>query len=664
MIDIRSPLARLAVSFRAIGLLALAGAAVGLTIGLATIRGSLEPFFTANQIGPSARRFMLLFTFGGAAASAAGGMWFLVRGRDRVDAAGILNDFARRLCPVGLCFFPILLFRRQVWLGKDLAFLTMVALFVLGAWAATRTAMQAPAFRWELRVAARARGTLERYRARFDPRRRAKAHLPLVLLCAGVLLSIVCHAAQTLRTHASVRSGPELALADHLVWNVLHGGSFFRSSLLSGAGGLTAPADAHASFVAYALAPLYAPYQHAGWLLVLQSILVAAAALPLYVLTRRHVSAIVAAIVALAYLLYPALRAESSSGFQFLSLGPIVLWSAWALLAAGRDRWAAVFVALTLAVREDTVLWVFVLGAYFILSGRRPWAGLLLGAIGAVWLGVLKVLVLPRLGGMDSFLGLYGGLIPPGKHGVGHALATVLDNPGLVASTIADMPRLIYLLQILLPLGLLPLRSSLWLLFVIPGFLQTLLPADTGAIRSLGSPLGAHWIVFMFPAVALGIEAMQRRAPSGAKPQVVALVGLLCAMVPISYQFGSDIPPRAVPINSNPHPIAVDDDGRRRHDAAHDLLRSLPPRAKVACSHFTAAALSNRPDISLLTAGVSDAEYIFFPTQVAELVDNERAVVTGALRGGGFGVLATHEPFALAKRGHSPAGNAVVLARW
>ena len=48
MIELRSPLARLAVSARALGLLGLMGAAVGLAIGMLCIAGSLDPFFTAN----------------------------------------------------------------------------------------------------------------------------------------------------------------------------------------------------------------------------------------------------------------------------------------------------------------------------------------------------------------------------------------------------------------------------------------------------------------------------------------------------------------------------------------------------------------------------------------------------------------------------------------
>ena len=94
MIEIRSPLARLAVSFRAIALLALIGGGLGLALGIVTIRGSLEPFFTANQIGPPARRFTLIFIFGVAAAFAAVGVGFLLKGRGRADAAGILYGIA------------------------------------------------------------------------------------------------------------------------------------------------------------------------------------------------------------------------------------------------------------------------------------------------------------------------------------------------------------------------------------------------------------------------------------------------------------------------------------------------------------------------------------------------------------------------------------------
>ena len=572
MIEIRSPHSRLAISFRALGLLALGGAALGLAIGTIGIRGTLDPFFTANQIGPPARRFMLLVIFGSGVAAAAGGAWFLARGRDSVEAAAHLYDIARRLSPLYLMFFPILLFRRRIWVGKDLALLTMVALFVLGGFAAATAAARAPAFRWEARLVA----TLRRFAVNLDRRGWLRAHLPFGVVLAGLLLYVVVVSRAALVLHVAVASSPELAMADNLMWNLLHGGSLFK--FLPRPGTLTFPVTSHAELIAYVLVPIYALYQHPGTLLVLQSVLLGAAALPLFVLARAHVSPVVASAIALVYLLYPALHAENLSGFHFLALGPMFFWSAWALLDRGRGRWVgvptvlatALAILLTLAVREDTALWIFVLGAYFIVSGRRPVAGLMVGAAGIVWFAVINFAVLRRLGGgTESLLAPYGGFVPYGKHGMGSVLATVLGNPVLIATTLADMPRLIYLLQMILPLAFLPLRRPLWLLLFIPGFVLTLLPVEMVAIRSLASPYGAHWIAFLFPGVALGIEGLQRRGAPGTKPHIVALVGLLCATIPFAYQFSPLMEEKPAAAGARPHAVRIDEDRRRRHDDCH-----------------------------------------------------------------------------------------------
>ena len=85
--------------------------------------------------------------------------------------------------------------------------------------------------------------------------------------------------------------------------------------------------------------------------------------------------------------------------FHYLPFAPLFLWTTLALLAARRDRWAAVAIVLTLANREDMSALLIVVGLYLLLTGERPRAGLIVAAIGAVYFVVVKFIVdaaLPR----------------------------------------------------------------------------------------------------------------------------------------------------------------------------------------------------------------------------------------------------------------------------
>jgi len=126
------------------------------------------------------------------------------------------------------------------------------------------------------------------------------------------------------------------------------------------------------------------------------------------------------------------------------------------------------------------------------------------------------------------------------------------------------------------------MRRPLWLLLFLPGFFFTLLPFETVAIRSLASPFGMHWIAFLFPGVALGIEALRDRAGPGAKPHIVAIVGLLCATIPLAYRFSPLMEEGSAAIGGRPHAARIDESGYRRRErprwGASSKARGVTPR--------------------------------------------------------------------------------------
>jgi uncharacterized membrane protein len=553
-----------------------------------------------------------------------------------------------------------------VWKGRDLAFLTLVALFGLAAWAAVTAAMDAGPFAWEERILSRLRCFRDDI-ARVLPR--TTSSLPLILVVIGATYYACYFSYYTYCFFYSLRSGYDLGIYDSLLWNMLHGGSFFKTPPWAGPG--RSHFGNHAEFIAYTLLPFYAIRQNAGTLVILQSVVLGAAAIPLYKLAQRHVDRWPACILALTYLLYPALHGENLFEFHFLPFGPFVLWWAWYFLEARRDRWAALFVLLTLGCREDVSAWVAVLGLYFLLSGRRPRAGLVLAVVGTLYCFTLKFIAMPYVGGGESFTEIYKDLLPSGTKSFGSVIMTVIANPAFTMSTLAEMDKLIYLLQILLPLAFLPFRRPIWLVLAIPGFFFTVLSTHYGPLVSINFQYSAHWIAFFFPGVALGLQWMQRRALATGEPGLAAikrraaLVAMVCMALPVSYQFGAILQQT----NSYGGPIkftfGVDAEGKRRHEAAERLVRHLPARAKVAGSGFTTPFVSNRPDAYNMTiSNETDAEYLVFPSEASDLIGNERETLTRVLGSGEYGVVAVESPFALAKRGHATERNAEVTGRW
>ena len=652
---------RFSLSVRALGLLAAGGLSLGFALGMALTPMTASRYFHDNQLSSEPRKRLLGFILGGVAAAVAAGVGYLLANFDKPGVTARLYHAARRMAPLYLVGFLALLFRVEPWKGRDLPFLTLVATFGLAGMVTVRTALAAGPFAWE-RPLGNGWRTLRRNLANalpwFYPR------LPFVVVLLAVLGYVAYFGYYTYCFYYSLRSGYDLGIYDSLLWNMLHGGSFYKTPPWEGPG--RCHFGNHAEFFAYVLLPFYAIRQNGGTLLILQSLFLGSAAIPLYKLARRHIEPWPACLLALCYLLYPALHGENLFEFHFLPFGPFLLWWAWYFLEIRRDGWAALFVLFTLACREDVSSWVAVLGAYFLFTGRRPKAGLVLALVGSVWCFALKFKLMPMVGGGESFTMIYKDLVPPGSKSFAGVVMTVLGNPGYTTLTLAEMSKLIYMLQILLPLGFLPFRRPIWAILCIPGFFFSVLSTQYSPLISINFQYSAHWIAFLFPGVALGLEWMgKRKTDPGVKVsnRRAALAAMVCMTLPVSYQYGAIFQKT----NSWGGPIkyvfGVDPDGRKRHEAAERLVRQLPPRAKVSGSGFTTPFISNRPNAYNMTLGIFDADYIFFPSESTDFIVDEKATVTRLLRSGEFGVVDIEPPFALAKKGHSTDLNARLLDR-
>jgi uncharacterized membrane protein len=664
------PQTRLSYLVRALALLAATGLSLGFALGVAITPLSITRYFRENFLPTGLRLRLLACMIGGALAAALCGLLYrLVKGRvpgTSAVAVDRLLHVARRLAPLSLAGFPAMLFRCEAWSGHDLTFLALVLMLGLAAHASFVSAVRAGPLSFEQRLYLRLARVRETF-VRAAPR--LHRSLPFTLVVIGVVGYSIYFGYYTYCFYYSLRSGYDLGIYDSLLWNMLHGGSFYKTPPWVGPG--RSHFGNHAEFFAYVLLPLYAIRQNGGTLLLIQAAFLGSAAIPLYKLARKYTDRWPACILALSYLIYPALHGENLFEFHFLPFGPFLLWWAWYFLECRRDRWAAVFVLLTLSCREDVSSWVAVLGAYFLFTGRRPKAGLLLAVIGTVWCFGLKFVAMPLVGGGESFTDIYKDLLPAGSHSFGGVIRTLLANPAYTMSTLAEMPKLIYMLQILVPLAFLPFRRPIWLVLAIPGFFFSVLSTRYEPLISIHFQYSAHWIAFFFPGVAIALEWMGRQpsVQSGAPGQAsnrrrAALFAMVCMALPVSYQYGAIFQQTTAYGGIIKFKFGVDAEGRRRHQAAVRLLQKLPPRAKVSASGFTTPFISNRPDAYNITLGIFDAEYLFFPSEASDFIVDERSTIKRLLDDGEFGVVDIEPPFALAKRGYATDRNAELTRRW
>lgn len=213
----------------------------------------------------------------------------------------------------------------------------------------------------------------------------------------------------------------------------------------------TTVAPLHFSPALALLAPLVMLWTSPITILVTQAVLVAAGVVPLM---RAATPGWMAWVVALSYGLAPGFGALFGFDFHEVSLGvPLLAFSMAAMLR--HDHRAAVLWSLPLLlVKEDMGLTVAALGVVVFLRGSRRW-GLAAIGVGAVTFVVLLAWVLPVIQPNQSFADNYA------PTGISEAVRTL----GLGVHE-----KLRTVLFLLIPTGLLALRSPALLLVVLPTF--------------------------------------------------------------------------------------------------------------------------------------------------------------------------------------------------
>lgn len=644
-----------ALASRAFVLFALLAFSLGTALSFSLVDAPFGEFLAANRIDRGSRYAMLAIVLGAVALTIAFAAGHAFRHRNDPLMPERLLAVAERASPLVLIGFVPVLLRPKTWAAHPLTFLALTALLVFVAKKTLELAQQRPAPALESRFFAhlgQAAAPLGRA-AKAVP-----ASLPFALVVVATVAYVVYFSYYTIVFHQSVYSSFDLGIKNNIFWNTLHGNPF-KASVTLGPDG-PSHFGRHADVLVYFLLPIYYFSQTPEMILSLQALFMGGAAVPLYLLASRRLGPWTAALVAGSYLLHPALHGGNVFEFHFIGFGLPLLFAAWAAYERKRLALAAAFAVLTLLTREDVALWVAIAGMYLFMTGTDPKVGLITTGVSLAYFVAIKFWLMPKYGG-ESFADYYEGLPPEGDLTFRGVLVTLIGNPVFTLSTLLKEEKLIFLLQIFLPLALLPLSRPVFLLLALPGFLFTVLSPNYTPLFSIAYQYGAHFLAFVYPGLILALDFRNRHSPS--KPLAPLLFAVACGTLATSFQFGAVLQQDVVFAGPRPFVFGMSEEGARRRDAVRELAEHVPDDAKIACSNLIAPQFSSREDAYDMTQGFFDAEYLIFAIHKPEIRDEEKGGIRSRLSKGKYGIVKTSGPFALAKRGHSTAKNRAVLER-
>lgn len=244
---------------------------------------------------------------------------------------------------------------------------------------------------------------------------------------------------------------------------------------------------AHISPIFLVYLPFYALIPSPVTLLVLQTLAVYSAVIPLWLIARRKgLSPWLSVLVCGLLCCLPAVWGGAAGSLhEYALLLPLLLWLLWALEARRRVLpW--IFGALILCVRETCAIHLLTVGLYWLAANRRSAGedishkadrlrgGILAGVSLLYFVVAMAVLTYVGKGTLitrfENVTGQYGTFFSS-------LIRELIFNPAIILYEMLAEAKLHYVLCMLLPLGLLPLfsRKKAGLIFLLPFLLLNLL---------------------------------------------------------------------------------------------------------------------------------------------------------------------------------------------
>jgi uncharacterized membrane protein len=279
---------------------------------------------------------------------------------------------------------------------------------------------------------------------------------------------------------------------------------------------------AHVDPILVLFTPLWWIWPSPNMLLVVQAIVIALGAVPVYLLARKHLESAHAAVgFALAYLLYPATGWLALNEFHPVALAaPLLLFAFWYL---DEDRLLpfALFAVAASACKEEISLVVAGFGIWYALAHRRRLAGALVAAAGAAWAAIAIGVIIPHYnaGAESAFYGRYSEV----GGSAGGILKTAFTDPIRLIEAAFSSRDLLYLLQLVAPLAALCLLAPLVLVAALPELAINLLSATTTQ-----TSIRFHYTAGLIPTLVIAAIFGAKRL--GRRPFAVAAVVALAAL--------------------------------------------------------------------------------------------------------------------------------------
>ena len=438
----------------------------------------------------------------------------------------------------------------------------------------------------------------------------------------AILIYIVIFGAVTSLRHYNFQTQAwDLGIFTQVMWNILHGNGM--STTLEFVENHFA---VHMSPILFLLAPGYAVFQNPYYLLIIQTLVLALGALPLYLTAALRLQGkLLPILITFAYLLYPSLHWVNWFDFHPIAFLIPFFLAAFYFYETKKYGWMSLFLALAASTQEDAILVVAFFGVYLMIKdiGRPKDVRCLKIGLAVILLSVFYFLIsikviMPYFGGGLLRIDRYAHL----GSGFGEIFKNIFLHPFLFINTLFQWQKFTYLFGLFLPVAFLPFFAWREMILLIPGIAQNLLtnyqPQFSGTFQYDASLIAGIFIATIYGAAKQGdVFAFLTAAPlpSGlpAGKTRKNITSMLATTSILAFLWHS-------PIGVKNFPTAIFQKDARAN-AFRKMIKNIPPDVSVATHTNLVPHISNREHVYMLgyepkladVALADGADYFGFP---------------------------------------------------
>lgn len=426
-----------------------------------------------------------------------------------------------------------------------------------------------------------------------------KEHKYEIILACSIACYIAYFTTASFLRYTNFYTGRfDLGNMDQTVWNTLHG-KVFQLTDPNGTNTITR-LSFHADFILVLLAPFYLLWQDPRMLLFLQTAVLALGALFVYKLSLDIlVSKPVALTLAVVYLLNPSIQYTNLYDFHAVTFATTAFLGGYYFLRKNKYLWALLFLLIAALTKEEAWAVVGIFGIFIALFKKRRILGMILFAIGFGMFYFLIWKAIPAVrGGQHFALSYYSdfGSTPTG------VIKNIVFSPLKVIKILLSQGRPYYILQLLLPVGFLPLFAPWILLFTSPDLAINLL-ANNQQFHQIYYQYTSVITPFLFIASLYALSLLIKKFPSITTKRIILFL-LACALLS-AYYFGP------LPGAKNPN-IDMFIKPQPYTTVITNFLQDIPSSFSVAATNNLGSHLSHRQKIFTVPVGINQADIIVF----------------------------------------------------